>query len=675
MAGWETLIDALASDSDRFGGQYLNRLSSLFTGNDIGAVDSTLKPIIGTDWKFRSGNFFLNDSNNDNTIQILPDNQTVNTIAKIPTQSFTPDYIVLRKQSEELENKIIDGTKNTITNLGISGWNPNATETLTNKTISAALNKILQVSQSYYYIFIDTNDGNKFKARNNITGVIDYTSAGSTDATTVIQNAINAAAGLGSVFLSAGSYPVTSGTSPILTIPSNSHIFGPRTAIIASQTTGKCVLANATRSGAGNSNIIIENITINGNWNLTGAHVDDACGILLDYITDGTVKNCKILNTWGEGIKCRNSFRALIQGNYVNSTADGKAGMIIASGSTYGQIIGNIAIDCGGESYSAVDDSTEAGGNIPTNHIVIANNIGYVTYVNPTLNGGMPRGHLLIESIGGNGVFDTVVSNNNIMAGFANALIVSNATGRNLVISNNTLTHFAGQTVFPASPSAAHGISISGHGIDITGNVIHDVMGHGIITSSGNSKINISNNIIRNCALMQVYSTDPSYTGPYDGINNTSTAATLTDNLISNNIIIDESTNMRYGINMAGTAAHTNISIQGNSIRGNQTAPAIVTGAYSTATNIKIANNPGHVSEARGLSATQSGNGSTTVFNIPHGCAAAPNYVDARAVTSDARGTPTLSADATNVIITYPIAPPSGTNNLQWYWSAGTLYS
>lgn len=71
-----------------------------------------------------------------------------------------------------------------------------------------------------------------------------------------------------------------------------------------------------------------------------------------------------------------------------------------------------------------------------------------------------------------------------------------------------------------------------------------------------------------------------------------------------------------------------------------------------------------------GLSATQSGNGSTTVFNIAHGCFATPGYVMAQPATADARGDFSLSATATNVVITYPVAPPTGTNNLQWYWNA-----
>lgn len=80
-----------------------------------------------------------------------------------------------------------------------------------------------------------------------------------------------------------------------------------------------------------------------------------------------------------------------------------------------------------------------------------------------------------------------------------------------------------------------------------------------------------------------------------------------------------------------------------------------------------------------------SGDGTTLVFNIPHGCPITPYFISAEASTPDALGTSldassgalssnvktyTISTDSTNIIITYPYAPQTGTNNLVWYWSA-----
>ena len=54
-----------------------------------------------------------------------------------------------------------------------------------------------------YFIYLDSAD-NKFKARNGRTGVIDYTSTGSTDAQPVINSAINASSNAPGKILFAG---------------------------------------------------------------------------------------------------------------------------------------------------------------------------------------------------------------------------------------------------------------------------------------------------------------------------------------------------------------------------------------------------------------------------------------------------------------------------------------
>ena len=70
---------------------------------------------------------------------------------------------------------------------------------------------------------------------------------------------------------------------------------------------------------------------------------------------------------------------------------------------------------------------------------------------------------------------------------------------------------------------------------------------------------------------------------------------------------------------------------------------------------------------------TQSGNASTKVFNIVHWLGAGLTSIRITPGSVDATGTPAITSDATNVIITYPIAPPSGTNNLIWNWEANVF--
>lgn len=199
MTGWETLSDAIATDSDQFGGAYLNRITQLLIGADIAVADATLAPTIGTNWTFKSGKLFLTDVAGTHSINLIPDTQSVNTVIKTPAQSFTPDYISLRKQAEELENKIIDFGKNTFVNL------PSITNgVLLNNTIDAVLNKIKRATEYYYHVL---NDGGTYKAINRVTGNIDSSNS---NPTVVIQYALdNSGWQIGSVFLQPGIYNLT----------------------------------------------------------------------------------------------------------------------------------------------------------------------------------------------------------------------------------------------------------------------------------------------------------------------------------------------------------------------------------------------------------------------------------------------------------------------------------
>jgi len=71
---------------------------------------------------------------------------------------------------------------------------------------------------------------------------------------------------------------------------------------------------------------------------------------------------------------------------------------------------------------------------------------------------------------------------------------------------------------------------------------------------------------------------------------------------------------------------------------------------------------------------TQSGDSSTTAFNIAHGCFATPGFFVVHPTSADARGTPSLSATSTNIVLTYPVAPPTGSSNLTWEWKAELTY-
>jgi hypothetical protein len=88
-----------------------------------------------------------------------------------------------------------------------------------------------------------------------------------------------------------------------------------------------------------------------------------------------------------------------------------------------------------------------------------------------------------------------------------------------------------------------------------------------------------------------------------------------------------------------------------------------ITGGTSRIIDMRRAANNGGTS-------SKSGDGSTKVFNIAHGLHSAPAKFRVIANSDEARGSYKVTSDGTNVIVTYPIAPPSGNNNLSFVWSA-----
>jgi hypothetical protein len=71
-----------------------------------------------------------------------------------------------------------------------------------------------------------------------------------------------------------------------------------------------------------------------------------------------------------------------------------------------------------------------------------------------------------------------------------------------------------------------------------------------------------------------------------------------------------------------------------------------------------------------GGTSTQSGDAVTTVFTIAHGLGETPNAVSVEPSSVDAIGDYQVDFDATNITITYQVAPPNDTDNLVWIWIA-----
>lgn len=66
--------------------------------------------------------------------------------------------------------------------------------------------------------------------------------------------------------------------------------------------------------------------------------------------------------------------------------------------------------------------------------------------------------------------------------------------------------------------------------------------------------------------------------------------------------------------------------------------------------------------------ATLTYNGSTTVFNIAHGLGADPSSISllARDLNTHGNGSPIVTTNSTNIVITYSVAPVAGSNTIDW---------
>jgi len=71
--------------------------------------------------------------------------------------------------------------------------------------------------------------------------------------------------------------------------------------------------------------------------------------------------------------------------------------------------------------------------------------------------------------------------------------------------------------------------------------------------------------------------------------------------------------------------------------------------------------------EKKGVS-TQSGNASTTSFNIAHGLGVTPSWASVIGSSTDADSDFSFTYDATNITVVYPFPPPNTASNLTWQW-------
>lgn len=95
----------------------------------------------------------------------------------------------------------------------------------------------------------------------------------------------------------------------------------------------------------------------------------------------------------------------------------------------------------------------------------------------------------------------------------------------------------------------------------------------------------------------------------------------------------------------------------------------------STGSNVQWTSSTGGGSGGGALSAggpaTFSGDGTTAVFNIAHGLITPPESFFVLPTSNDARGNYIIGLSGGNIVITYSVAPPTGSSNLTFIWGAG----
>jgi hypothetical protein len=140
--------------------------------------------------------------------------------------------------------------------------------------------------------------------------------------------------------------------------------------------------------------------------------------------------------------------------------------------------------------------------------------------------------------------------------------------------------------------------------------------------------------------------------------------------------ILMEGTGVRH--NLIEAAAHFGAILQVTDTTASAFNTVVVQGGSTTGVANKITHTGGlsRIIDTRrgavnGGTSTQSSNGTTTIFNIAHGLFASPEWRWVTPTSDDAVGPFKVTSDATNITVTYPLPPASGSSNLVWNWRAG----
>jgi len=313
------------------------------------------------------------------------------------------------------------------------------------------------VLEASYIVFKQTiNAIDYYFAQNGKTGAIDYggqNNAGGVDGTNasvVIQSAINALSSGGKVFIKEGTYLLS---TPIVIEKSDITLVGESWATILKVADG----ANCDAIVVGKYGYpfptyyrnTIANLGIDGN-KANQAAAATLHGIVV-YRNDYTVvENCYIHDVDGTGIRFYATNRCIMRGNLVKDTT--KYCYILENNAEYNVIEGNrgftstnwenmllYGTDTGGVKYNTVVGNILDGAGYDT--LTLANNSDFNTIIGNIIRNGSLRGIYLHLTSDGNVISNNIVENNNQhgirLAGCSNNIITNNVILNNGQVAAN----------------------------------------------------------------------------------------------------------------------------------------------------------------------------------------------------------------------------------------------
>jgi hypothetical protein len=267
---------------------------------------------------------------------------------------------------------------------------------------------------------------------------------------------------------------------------------------------------------------------------------------------------------------------------------------------------------------------------------------------------------------------------------------IQNTASRNLVITGNTIedvanlgtpldvdqpmmgvrapgTVITGNT-FGKRGTAFTGVSLSAAEVSVTGNTFGaDAPRTAVLTNASSPNALLAANVVRATTdatahhVFNVNATKSRVTGNTfagDAAASSMVRVAANDCAVSGNIFAS-----------GGTAVFVGGGVSNALIEGNVFAVTTAISDSGTATLKRRNVISGKPTQASGK-ATLNGTGAQTAFTIAHGLAAAPTAVVVTAGSAAANGVHYATADATNITVTFAVAPATGTGNVVLNWSA-----